>query len=78
MKFLIANERLQRNRAGQVVLQLKSAYKDALPEVVTLSAASPWAVKLPLGKVSTLRRSSPRESYSLLMLAMPTQGRGQK
>jgi hypothetical protein len=27
----IANERLRRNRAGQVVLQLKSAYRDGLP-----------------------------------------------
>ena len=31
----IANERLKRNRAGQVVLQLKSAYQD--PESVSPS-----------------------------------------
>ena len=34
MKFLIANERLQRNRAGQVVLQLKSAFKDGTTHIV--------------------------------------------
>jgi hypothetical protein len=27
----IANQRLKRNRAGQVVLQLKSPYRDGLP-----------------------------------------------
>src|SRR5215469_11152783 len=30
----IANERLKRNRAGQVVLQLKSPYKDGTPIVM--------------------------------------------
>ena len=30
----IANERLQRNRAGQVVLQLKSPYKDGTTHIV--------------------------------------------
>ena len=30
----IANERLKRNRAGQVVLQLKSAYKDGTTHIV--------------------------------------------
>src|SRR5262249_15219180 len=30
----IANERLQRNRAGQVVLQLKSSYKDGTTHIV--------------------------------------------
>jgi len=30
----IANERLQRNRAGQVVLQLKSAFRDGTTHVV--------------------------------------------
>jgi len=30
----IANERLKRNRAGQVVLQLKSAYKDGTTQIV--------------------------------------------
>jgi hypothetical protein len=30
----IANERLKRNRAGQVVLQLKSPYKDATTRIV--------------------------------------------
>jgi hypothetical protein len=30
----IANERLKRNRAGQVVLQLKSAYKDCTTHIV--------------------------------------------
>ena len=31
----IANERLKRNRAGQVVLQLKSLYKDGTTHIVT-------------------------------------------
>jgi len=30
----IANERLKRNRAGQVVLQLKSPYKDGTTHIV--------------------------------------------
>ena len=30
----IANERLKRNRAGQVVLQLKSAFKDGTTHIV--------------------------------------------
>ena len=30
----IVNERLQRNRAGQVVLQLKSAYQDGTTHIV--------------------------------------------
>jgi Putative transposase len=30
----IANERLKRNRAGQVVLQLKSSYKDGTTPIV--------------------------------------------
>jgi hypothetical protein len=30
----IANQRLKRNRAGQVVLQLKSPYKDGTPHIV--------------------------------------------
>ncbi len=30
----IANERLQRNRAGQVVLQLKSPYRDGTTHIV--------------------------------------------
>jgi hypothetical protein len=30
----IANERLKRNRTGQVVLQLKSAYKDGTTHIV--------------------------------------------
>jgi hypothetical protein len=30
----IANERLKRNRAGQVVLQLKSPYKDSTTHIV--------------------------------------------
>jgi hypothetical protein len=30
----IANERLKRNRAGQVVLQLKSAFNDGTPHIV--------------------------------------------
>jgi hypothetical protein len=30
----IANERLKRNRAGQVVLQLKSLYKDGTTHIV--------------------------------------------
>jgi Putative transposase len=42
----IANERLKRNRAGQVVLQLKSPYKDG-PLIFwnrssSLSAWLPW------------------------------------
>ena len=32
----IANERLKRNRAGQVVLQLKSAFKDGTSHIVML------------------------------------------
>jgi Putative transposase len=32
---VIANERLKRNRAGQVVLQLKSAYRDGTTHIVT-------------------------------------------
>jgi Putative transposase len=43
----IANERLKRNRAGQVVLQLKSPYKDGTTHVVwsrwsSWSAWRPW------------------------------------
>jgi hypothetical protein len=43
----IANERLKRNRAGDVVLQLKSAFKDGTTHIVMAplefsSASSPW------------------------------------
>jgi hypothetical protein len=42
----IANERLRRNHAGQVVLQLKSAYRDGTTHVVM----SPLAVHAALGR----------------------------
>ena len=37
----IANERLKRNRAGQVVLQLKSAYHDGTTHIVMSPLLSP-------------------------------------
>ena len=37
----IANERLKRNRAGQVVLQLKSAYQDGATHIVMSPLLSP-------------------------------------
>ena len=37
----IANERLKRNRTGQVVLQLKSAYQDGTTHIVMSPLLSP-------------------------------------
>jgi Putative transposase len=50
---VIANERLKRNRAGQVVLQLKSPYKTA-PPISSWSRWSSWSAWLPWcrGRVS--------------------------
>jgi glutaredoxin len=42
----IANERLKRNRAGQVVLQLKSPYKDGTTHILW-SRWSSWSAWLP-------------------------------
>lgn len=42
---VIANERLKRNRAGQVVLQLKSPYKDGTTHIV-MGCWSSWSAWL--------------------------------
>ena len=41
----IANERLKRNRAGQVVLQLKSAYQDGTTHIVPVKGTMIWSPK---------------------------------
>jgi hypothetical protein len=38
----IANEGLERNRAGQVVLQLKTPYRDGTTHIVIWSSCSGW------------------------------------
>src|SRR5262245_49123402 len=50
-----ANERLKRNRAGQVVLQLKSPYKDGTTHVVMEPAAP--------GKLSRANRENESRRY---------------
>ena len=53
----IANERLKRNGAGLVVLQLKSAYKDGTTPKCKLKTAPSWCCSPPIAKVMAI---SPR------------------
>ena len=52
----IANERLKRNRAGQVVLQLKSPYKDGTTHILEpLEFMERLAALVPLPRLHLIR-----------------------